>query len=285
MCLLCSRTLGGGFIQHQKESGSATDRPVDVQVEDKELEYALEDFVVDKAKLLLNSRKYSKEQLELALCYAAKIGNADLVIFFVEHCKVDAHCKITDTLCSERTPLHFACCHGQFHVAEYLAATGGERAVKARDGDGNEPWIVAIQHNFHQLGRYLIEDQDLKIKWDKIKEMHQNPLVHAIWRDDLVFAKFLIVEKGADVNAVVERSSRINLLHLAVEKRGSDFDRAAPTIQFLLNYGASKNATNKKGETPLMYAYHYWGKESRIGSFLKSLGFKESLGKVKKEKK
>ena len=135
----------------------------------------------------------------------------------------------------ERTPLHLACYHGQFYVADMLLEEGAQ--VDAVDVRGHTPLHQVLLGNHHYQSFSMS-------KWDL--ENHPRRVLRLAQR---------LLENGADINA--QNKDQETPLHLASCLRLHEMAR------LLLKHGANVNAKNSQGKSPLQVATRRKGKAMR----------------------
>ena len=140
--------------------------------------------------------------------------------------------------------------------------------AKQSNESGISPLMMAMYHRNAEITEFIreyIEEIDLFEaaalgETKRLKELLQDPEMKGTLSADgftaLHLAAFfahanaaaLLLETGADVNAIADNSSRVQPLHSAVA--GADF----LIVQMLIDAGADVNARQNQGFTPLMGA-------------------------------
>jgi ankyrin repeat protein len=137
----------------------------------------------------------------------------------------------------DRTPLHFACYHGQIDVAEALLDCGAQ--ANAADIQGHTP----LHQVLLGIGNYGYKSSGMSQL-----SLERHP-------DRVLCLAPLLLEHGADINA--QNKDRETPLHLASRLWLRYMAR------FLLKHGADVNVKNSEGKSPLQVATGREGMEMR----------------------
>ena len=206
-----------------------------------------------------------------AIMYAAKRGHLKVVKFFVEN---DAHIEYEwkhDKLkrCKNNwSALMIAVRYKHIDMMKYLVENNAELNIKCNLDEtayDMTPLIYAADNGLFEIVKYLVEKGallDIKSK----SNSDETALFKAVKSHHYDIAKFLI-ENGADVN--VNNFYKTNMLLLVNEKRDSGFNgyngndykpyikarnKIFQIIKLLVENGADINASDRYGDTVLIYA-------------------------------
>ncbi|CAC5420912.1 unnamed protein product [Mytilus coruscus] len=204
---------------------------------------------------------------------AANEGHLPAVQFLVNH---EAKVEATDERCrpgSGQTPLIKASINGHLKVVEYLISHGGN--INRQDTSGNTGLLRASLGGHLSIVQYLIsQGADINIKnyiveanalleavyWDRlpvVKCLIQNgadieerdvdgrtALYRAVTIEHKSIMKYLVEERGADVNASLKKKNNESPLHKAA------FHGHTFAIEYLLSRGANPDLLTADGKTP-----------------------------------
>lgn len=184
------------------------------------------------------------------------------------------------------TPLHIACEEGNLLIVKFLVENGA--LLNTKDCLGNTPLHDAVKEGNLNIVRYLIKN---KANLNVYNNSYNTPLHYACMTSKHPFQIREIIKLLISCGANVNEINKFNQtpLHIACEKGNLDivrclvynnsdvnvFDKEKNTplhyvfkhykqsssleiIKYLYEKGASMNATNKEGYTPMQTAPNQW---------------------------
>lgn len=197
------------------------------------LEILLFLFETTKAASIVNKVDYRSTGL-VPLHLACRFGgNLEICKALVDH---GAIVNIVD--CEGRTPLYFAQKYGNKEIINYLLEKGAIDEF---------PIQSAIAMDDAEKVKSLLGKDADRIVNQRLTKKGYSPLHYAARLGRVSIGRYLIEEKKANVNLVSKLGGK-SALHMAASKGHVDF------CKLLLDNGAYVDATDAKGDTPLMRA-------------------------------
>ncbi|XP_046581763.1 uncharacterized protein LOC124289201 [Haliotis rubra] len=180
----------------------------------------------------------SIDQKDNSLHLACKKGEIRIVQIFLDQAKVDIESRGERA----RTPLMYACRHGQLETAKELVARHAKANVL--DETGFSCLHLAAMKGHVPTAEWLISS-DQGIVVDCTNDTGRTPLMYAIRNGHVDMVHFLIAQ-GSDIS--VKDDSMVSSLHMAVQSG------RWPLMKLCLDEGQDVNACSKSYQTPAMRA-------------------------------
>lgn len=158
-----------------------------------------------------------------------------------------------------RTPLHWAAARGNVEGARTLLRFGADPNIP--DLIGQACLRASMKAADTQCMRLLI---DAGANLEAIDKWQQTPLLATNWSLDPIGFGVILLEAGADVNALDNHGS--STLLIAVQHNNT------PYIKVLLEHGADQSLANVEGESPLHHAVE-WSRLAILSLLAASPGF------------
>ena len=145
---------------------------------------------------------------------------------------------------SNQTPLMYACCDGgRLDNIKILIQNGAD--IQASSSDGSTVLHFASRNSNQEVVEFLLKLNEISV--NATDNFNQTPLMDACCDGGRLDNIKMLIQNGADIQASSSNGSTV--LHLASELSNQE------VVEFLLKLNEiSVNATDKRNQTPLIYA-------------------------------
>jgi ankyrin repeat protein len=147
-----------------------------------------------------------------------------------------------------QSPAQLAAGAGHETILRILLEYQADVNFRGHDGFGTSPLLLAVQGGHIACVRLLLSANGIDVDASCVAEQGNTPLHVAIRNDNLEIAE-LLVEHGADVNAVNDRDETITS---AVLSKPWLEDKYLPMVQRLIDYGSLTDDIDMAGNTAFM---------------------------------